>query len=144
VDVGDTTQFSHLAGTLSAIAGDQPSFVLMLGDLTYANAANVTQQVVDQHFNDVMAFSTSAAYMPAWGNHEYESPAPTTCATTRAGCSCRTRRPRPARPRSPAAATTGLVRRRWRALHRVPGAVYVGHLAGLAGAGQRAAEPGAE
>ena len=73
-DVGDTTQFSHLAGTLSAIAGDQPSFVLMLGDLTYANAANVTQQVVDQHFNDVMAFSTSAAYMPAWGNHEYESP----------------------------------------------------------------------
>jgi hypothetical protein len=64
--VGDTTQFSHLAGTLSAIAGDQPSFVLMLGDLTYANAANATQQVVDQHFNDVMAFSTSAAYMPAW------------------------------------------------------------------------------
>jgi hypothetical protein len=73
-DVGDTTQFGHLAGTLSAIAGDQPSFVLMLGDLTYANAANVSQQVIDQHFNDVMAFSTAAAYMPAWGNHEYESP----------------------------------------------------------------------
>src|SRR5690348_18341033 len=56
-DIGDTTQFSHLAGTLSAIAGDQPSFVLMVGDLTYANATNVTQQVIDQHFNDVMARS---------------------------------------------------------------------------------------
>lgn len=73
-DIGDTTHFSHLADTFSAIAADQPSFVLMDGDLTYANAANATQAVVDQHFNDVMAFSTFAAYMPAWGNHEWESP----------------------------------------------------------------------
>ena len=74
-DVGDTSQFSHLADTFSAIAGDQPSFVLMVGDLTYANATNATQAVVDQHFNDVMAWSRSAAYIPAWGNHEWESPA---------------------------------------------------------------------
>lgn len=74
-DIGDTTHFSHLADTFSAIAADQPSFVIMDGDLTYANAANATQAVVDQHFNDVMAWSTSAAYMPAWGNHEWESPA---------------------------------------------------------------------
>jgi parallel beta-helix repeat protein len=73
-DIGDTSQFSHLADTFSAIASDQPSFVLMIGDLTYANAATATQAVVDQHFNDVMAWSTSAAYMPAWGNHEWESP----------------------------------------------------------------------
>ncbi len=73
-DVGDTTHFGHLADTLSAIASDQPSFVLMVGDLTYANATNATQAVVDQHFDDVMAWSTSAAYMPAWGNHEWESP----------------------------------------------------------------------
>jgi parallel beta-helix repeat protein len=73
-DIGDTTHFSHLADTFSAIAADQPSFVIMDGDLTYANAANATQAVVDQHFNDVMAWSTSAAYMPAWGNHEWESP----------------------------------------------------------------------
>jgi parallel beta-helix repeat protein len=73
-DIGDTTQFGHLADTFSAIASDQPSFVLMIGDLTYANAATATQAVVDQHFNDVMAWSTSAAYMPAWGNHEWESP----------------------------------------------------------------------
>ena len=74
-DIGDTTHFSHLADTFSAIASDQPSFVLMIGDLTYANAANATQTVVDQHFNDAMVFSTSAAYIPAWGNHEWESPA---------------------------------------------------------------------
>jgi parallel beta-helix repeat protein len=74
-DVGDTTHFSHLADTFSSMASDQPSFVLMLGDLTYANATGVTQSVVDQHFNDVMGWSTSAAYMPAWGNHEWESPA---------------------------------------------------------------------
>ncbi len=74
-DIGDTSHFSHLGDTFSAIAGDQPSFVLMIGDLTYANAANATQAVVDQHFNDVMGWSTSAAYMPAWGNHEWESPA---------------------------------------------------------------------
>jgi len=30
---------------------------------------------VDRHFNDVMAWSQQAAYMPAWGNHEYENPA---------------------------------------------------------------------
>lgn len=74
-DIGDTTHFSHLADTFSAIAADQPSFVVMDGDLTYANATNATQAAVDQHFNDVMAWSTSAAYMPAWGNHEWESPA---------------------------------------------------------------------
>ncbi len=74
-DVGDTTQFSHLGNTFSAIASDQPSFVLMMGDLTYANAAGATPAVIDQHFNDVMAWSTSAAYIPAWGNHEWETPA---------------------------------------------------------------------
>jgi parallel beta-helix repeat protein len=74
-DIGDTSQFSHLADTFSAISSDQPSFVLMIGDLTYANAGGATQAVVDQHFNDVMGWSTSAAYIPAWGNHEWESPA---------------------------------------------------------------------
>jgi hypothetical protein len=73
-DLGDTRHMSHLADTLSAIARDRPSFVLMDGDLTYANLPGVSQAVVDQHFNDVMAFSTSAAYLPAWGNHEWRSP----------------------------------------------------------------------
>ena len=59
----------------SAIVLMASLFVLMIGDLTYANAATATSAVVDQHFNDVMSWSTSAAYMPAWGNHEWESPA---------------------------------------------------------------------
>ena len=44
------------------------------GDLTYANATGQGQAAVDQHFNDVMAWSQSAAYMPAWGNHESDDP----------------------------------------------------------------------
>jgi parallel beta-helix repeat protein len=71
-DIGDTANFSHLADTLSAVASDQPSFVIMDGDLSYAEPDG--QSAVDQHFNDVMAWSTSAAYVPAWGNHEWEDP----------------------------------------------------------------------
>jgi parallel beta-helix repeat protein len=72
-DVGDTVNFSKLGSTFAAIANDEPSFVLMLGDLTYANANGASMSVIDQHFNDVMnSWGTSAAYMPAWGNHEYD------------------------------------------------------------------------
>jgi parallel beta-helix repeat protein len=72
-DVGDTTTYGHLAGTLSAIAADNPSFVLMVGDLTYANSSGASISVIDQHFDDVMnSWGTSAAYIPAWGNHEYD------------------------------------------------------------------------
>ena len=46
--------------------------MLVVGDLTYAHPCG--QAAVDQHFNDVMAGATSAAYMPAWGNHEWETP----------------------------------------------------------------------
>src|SRR3954452_21995950 len=74
-DVGDTVSFSKLGATLSAIANDEPSFVLMVGDLTYANAPGASISVVDQHFNDMMnSWGSSAAYMPAWGNHEYDVP----------------------------------------------------------------------
>ena len=71
-DVGDTVNFSKLGATLDRIASDDPAFVLMIGDLTYANAPGSSQAAVDQHFNDVMRWSTKAAYMPAWGNHEYD------------------------------------------------------------------------
>jgi hypothetical protein len=47
-----------------------PAFVLMLGDLTYADVRS--QASVDRHFDDVMAWSRRAAYMPAWGNHEWD------------------------------------------------------------------------
>ncbi len=69
-DVGDTVNFSKLGATLDNITADDPSFVLMVGDLTYANGTSMA--AISQHFNDVMRWSTRAAYMPAWGNHEYD------------------------------------------------------------------------
>jgi hypothetical protein len=52
------------------IAADSPKVVIVVGDLTYANASS--QASVDAHFNEVMPWSQSAAYMPAWGNHEWD------------------------------------------------------------------------
>ena len=43
--------------------------MLALGDLTYADERS--QADVDRHFDDVMAWSRRAAYMPVWGNHEW-------------------------------------------------------------------------
>ena len=48
----------------------EPAFVLALGDLTYADERASSD--VDRHFDDVMAWSRRAAYMPVWGNHEWE------------------------------------------------------------------------
>jgi Calcineurin-like phosphoesterase len=70
-DVGDSTSYDGVAPTQSQIAADNPAFVLVTGDLTYGNDHG--QQVVDQHFNDVMVWSQTAAYMPAWGNHEWDN-----------------------------------------------------------------------
>jgi parallel beta-helix repeat protein len=71
-DVGSSAQFSSIPVMQNLIAGDHPDFVLAPGDLTYGYPFGPT--AVDQHFNDVMAWSTGAAYMPAWGNHEWETP----------------------------------------------------------------------
>ena len=70
-DIGSSTASSKVATTQSQVAADNPAFVLAAGDLTYANDNG--QAAVDQHFNDVMSWSQSAAYMPAWGNHEWET-----------------------------------------------------------------------
>ncbi len=69
-DVGGSHDYPPVATTQTQIAGDRPSFVLVAGDLTYANDEG--QDAVDRHFNDVMAWSERAAYMPAWGNHEWD------------------------------------------------------------------------
>ncbi len=71
-DVSSSLDSSRVAPTQSQIAADDPSFVLVSGDLTYANANG--QAAVDQHFDDVMAWSQTAAYMPAWGNHDWAAP----------------------------------------------------------------------
>ena len=69
-DIGASSDFDAVTGTQRLIARDRPAFVLGVGDLTYGNDEG--QSAVDRHFDDVMAWSTRAAYMPAWGNHEWD------------------------------------------------------------------------
>jgi hypothetical protein len=68
-DVGDKTTYPQVGPVQTLVAGAAPSFVLVVGDLTYGNDNG--QAVVDRHFNDVMPWSQDAAYMPIWGNHEW-------------------------------------------------------------------------
>src|SRR5262245_12555146 len=71
-DIGDVDSYWRMGEVQSLIAADPPAFVLAVGDLTYGNAHG--PQAIDNHFNDVMVWSRDAAYMPAWGNHEWETP----------------------------------------------------------------------
>lgn len=71
-DIGDSSHYSRVADLQTMIAAAAPELVLMVGDLTYGNDKG--QGAVDRHFNDVMKWSQDAAYMPAWGNHEWDSP----------------------------------------------------------------------
>ncbi|HEV8450525.1 MAG TPA: right-handed parallel beta-helix repeat-containing protein [Gaiellales bacterium] len=71
-DVGSSLNFSNVTTTQEQIAADSPNFVLVVGDFTYAHPWG--QAAVDQFFNDVMPWSQSSAFMPAWGNHEWEAP----------------------------------------------------------------------
>lgn len=68
-DIGDSGSYPWVDAMMRQIAAETPSFVLALGDLTYANYNCAA--AVDQHFVDVEAWSRRAAYMPVWGNHEY-------------------------------------------------------------------------
>jgi hypothetical protein len=72
-DVGASTETPEVRALHRLVSLAEPAFVLMLGDLTYADTH--TQASVDRHFEDVMAWSRRAAYMPVWGNHEWETPA---------------------------------------------------------------------
>lgn len=69
-DIGDTGSYFRVGAIQDLIANGRPDFVVGLGDLTYGNAHG--QEAVDQHFNDVMVWSRDAAYMPLWGNHEWD------------------------------------------------------------------------
>ena len=79
-DIGSTLAYPLVGPTQSQIAADNPNipgddrprFVLVPGDLTYGDDKGTDD--VDQHFNDVMVWSRWAAYMPAWGNHEWDDP----------------------------------------------------------------------
>lgn len=80
-DVGSTLGYAPVGPTQSMVAQDHPSlpgddrprFVLVPGDLTYGDQNSIDQ--VDGHFNDVMVWSEDAAYMVAWGNHEWATAA---------------------------------------------------------------------
>jgi hypothetical protein len=67
-DIGDAVSYPNVAPVQSLVAASSPAFVLMVGDLTYGDDHG--QDAVEGHFNDMMAWSQDAAYMPAWGNHE--------------------------------------------------------------------------
>jgi hypothetical protein len=71
-DIGNSTDWPRMGVVQDMIAAGHPAFVLCVGDLTYGNTNG--QRAVDAHFNDVMRWSLDAAYMPAWGNHEWEKP----------------------------------------------------------------------
>jgi hypothetical protein len=71
-DVGDRVTYPRVAAVQSLIADGRPDWVLVVGDLTYGNDNG--QAAVDEHFDDVMTWSQDAAYMPAWGNHEWDAP----------------------------------------------------------------------
>jgi len=77
-DVGSTLTYPQVGPTQDSLATDEanvpgndtPRFALVVGDLTYGDQDGVTR--IDQHFNDVMSWSERTAYMPAWGNHEWD------------------------------------------------------------------------
>lgn len=67
-DVGDAVTYPRVAAVQSLIADGRPDFVLVVGDLAYADDNGIA--AIDRHFDDVMVWSEDAAYMPAWGNHD--------------------------------------------------------------------------
>src|ERR1035437_2532995 len=69
-DIGASNKYQDVVPDQRLIVLESPALVLVLGDLTYANPNG--QVSVDQHFNDMMSWSQDIAYMPAWGNHEWD------------------------------------------------------------------------
>jgi len=69
-DLGSTANYWRMGVVQQQIAEGKPAFVLVPGDLTYANSQGFDR--IRQHFNDVMVWSRDAAYMPTWGNHEWD------------------------------------------------------------------------
>jgi hypothetical protein len=70
-DIGDAVKCPRMVPIQAKVAAARPDFVLMLGDLTYGYPNGLP--AVDHHFNDVMVWSWDAAYMPIWGNHEWDN-----------------------------------------------------------------------
>ncbi|HEX4405943.1 MAG TPA: metallophosphoesterase family protein [Polyangia bacterium] len=71
--IGASTDNPEVPALHRLIAAVDPAFVLALGDLTFADVRS--QASVDAHFNDIMEWSRSAAYLPLWGEHEWRTSA---------------------------------------------------------------------
>ena len=77
VDVGDTASSAckpWMTQTHQLIAQLQPRFVTHGGDISEANVCGVP--AVHSYYTDQQAWSTTAAFQPVWGNHEYGNPQP--------------------------------------------------------------------
>jgi hypothetical protein len=127
-DIGSSLQYQNVTTIQNQIAADNPAFVLGVGDLTYGQPFG--QTAVDQHFNDAMAWSRNAAYLPVWGNHEWESPAQDDLRNYKG----RFGLPNP-QTSSSAPGGLELVRRWRRAVHLLSRAVHVEHLERVADQG---------
>ncbi|HKD99214.1 MAG TPA: metallophosphoesterase family protein [Micromonosporaceae bacterium] len=74
-DIGDTASTRcdpWMAAQQQLIADQSPNFVTHGGDISYANECGVP--AVHRYFTDQQVWSESAAFQPAWGNHEYGPP----------------------------------------------------------------------
>jgi hypothetical protein len=77
VDVGDTASTlckPWVAQTHALIAELGPRFVTHGGDISEANLCGMAG--VHRYYDDQQVWSTSAAFQPVWGNHEYGRPDP--------------------------------------------------------------------
>ena len=77
VDMGDTSTTvcaAWMTQIHSLVAAQNPNFVTHGGDISYANECGTP--AVHQYYVDEQAWSTSAAFQPVWGNHEYGAPQP--------------------------------------------------------------------
>jgi hypothetical protein len=75
VDMGDTGTTlcqSWMAGIQQLVADQHPAFVTHGGDISYANECG--EPAVHRYYVEQQVWSTGAAFMPVWGNHEYGPP----------------------------------------------------------------------
>ncbi len=70
-NLGASVDDPQVRGIHRLIALGEPAFVLGLGDLTFADLRS--QSSVDSHFEDARVWTSRAAYMPVWGEHEWPS-----------------------------------------------------------------------
>ena len=75
VSIGDTIASScrtYQAQMNQLVLAQNANFMIHGGDLAIANECGVP--AVHQYYQDSEAFSSQAAFMPVWGNHEYGKP----------------------------------------------------------------------